>query len=163
MLQALLWATTVVLAGLNLLSWLPFVHLRLSGIAPVVLLLFVVSMGGFSRAVLLALAVGRRQLTAELKAAPLWVRAGWLLTPAYSLIVGWLEVQAYRGHPVATASGYFLKDHGKLVGSLTELAYWHAARAEVRQIASVLLVFAFWGAAVCSCVSEPAQRDREDA
>ena len=157
MLEALLWAAAVVLAGLSALSWLPFVHLRLSTIAPLVLPLFLAAMGGFGRGVLLALAVGKEKATAELRAAPRWVRAGWVGTFCYALLVGWFEMEAYRGQPMATSAGFFLKDHGKIVGTLTEAAYWQAARAEVRLFTAFALLFAFWGAAGGSYGSEPEQ------
>jgi hypothetical protein len=144
--ETVLWAALVVDVSVHLVSLVPILHMRLERLQPVLFLVMAISMVGVTRNLLSAATATRAERQARLRAAPVWVKVGVLVSFAYSAAVFVYQTRTFAGRPVATIDGYFLKDRGELVKAISEAEYWAASRAELTLFTGLMLFFAFFGA-----------------
>ena len=154
--EAACWAVVVVVAGVHLSSYLPFSHIELRTVVPLLFL----PMATFTLMCAHVIPLGREHLDAALTAAPRWVKPGFYLTFAYALLTFWINAENYHGTPKIVDSAFVLTDHGRVVHTITEAEYWRLARAEVRFAFGFVLTFAYWAAAGYTFARKPIGDER---
>ncbi|HKY35401.1 MAG TPA: hypothetical protein VJN18_05640 [Polyangiaceae bacterium] len=137
------WAVFVIVVAIHLLSFLPFIDLRLGdALVPVIFLpiiTFVLAMMRTFQA--------SWSLYVLIDSGPRWLGRGFYLSGAYSLVTFVIGAENYHGQPTVTPSGFALMEDGRVLRTISESEYWQAARADVASLFGFLVLFAYWGAA----------------
>lgn len=149
--EAACWGVVITTAAIHLVSFLPFVHVELTTVLPLLFL----PIATFSLMVTRLVQFGRGHLNASLAAAPRWVKPGYYLTLAYSMLMFTINIENYRGMPKVVGSTFVLTDHGRLVRTISEAEYWRLARADVTFAFGFVLTFAYWAAAGYTFARKP--------
>jgi hypothetical protein len=136
--EIFIWSALAITVGVHLLSFVPFIHLSLELVWPLVFVpmaAFAITFGNRLRASL-------REVRPRFDRLPRGLRIGSWVTFGYSALTALVGLNT-TGTPKVKASAFLLTEHGRVLRSLTENEYWKLARAEMAFFFGFLIVFAF--------------------